>query len=103
MNKGHVRHLGGGMLALYEGDTFIREIGVTPGWEYRDRDEFIARYNAALSDEAAPRLSKAQAWDLAYKEIASTPLSQIKGDLYQAVKRRADEILAQQAVGEAAP
>lgn len=43
----HVRHIGGGMLALYEGETFDREIGVTPGWKFQDRDEFIMRYNAA--------------------------------------------------------
>lgn len=42
----HVRHIGGGLLALYRGDEQVREIGVTPGWNFRDRDEFIARYNA---------------------------------------------------------
>jgi hypothetical protein len=43
----HVRHIGGGLLAIYRGDEQVREIGVTPGWSFRDRDEFIARYNAA--------------------------------------------------------
>jgi hypothetical protein len=47
----HVRHIGGGLLAIYEGDTFIREIGPTPGWDFKDRDEFIVRYNAALQSQ----------------------------------------------------
>ena len=34
------------------------------------------------------------AWQQAYKEIAATPLSEIKGDLYQAVKKRSEEIEA---------
>lgn len=41
-----VRHVGRGLLALFRGDEEVREIGVTPGWSTRDRDEFIARYNA---------------------------------------------------------
>lgn len=45
-----VRHIGGGLLALYRGDELLREIGVTPDWDFRDRDEFIARYNAAHPD-----------------------------------------------------
>lgn len=54
-------------------------------------------------EEAAAReLQQAQvvgkkpsaAWQQAYKEIAATPLSEIKGDLYQAVKKRSEEIEA---------
>lgn len=41
----HVRHLGGGLIALFQGDEMVREIGVTPGWDFKDRDEFIVRYN----------------------------------------------------------
>jgi hypothetical protein len=42
----HVRHIGGSLLAIYENDSFIRDIGPTPGWDFQDRDEFIVRYNA---------------------------------------------------------
>jgi hypothetical protein len=56
----HVRHMGGGLLAIYRGNEQVREIGVTPGWSFRDRDEFIARYNAAKAvrvDELIAKLS----------------------------------------------
>ena len=55
MSDYHARHLGGGLIALYRGDEEVREIGITPGWHFKDRDEFIARYNrdAALQSEKA--------------------------------------------------
>jgi hypothetical protein len=40
-----LRHIGGGLLALYKGGEQVKEIGVTPGWDFRDRDEVIIRYN----------------------------------------------------------
>lgn len=43
--KLHMRHTGGGMLCLYDGDDLVREIGVTPGWDFKDRDEVIVRFN----------------------------------------------------------
>jgi len=55
MSDYHARHLGGGLIALYRGDEQVREIGITPGWHFKDRDEFIARYNrdTALQSEKA--------------------------------------------------
>ena len=44
-DKYHIRHEGGGQIALYKGNEFIRDIGPTPGWDFKDRDEIIARYN----------------------------------------------------------
>ena len=41
----HVRHLGAGLLAQYHGDEYVRDIGGTVGWDFKDRDEFIVRYN----------------------------------------------------------
>lgn len=41
----HMRHEGAGLLALYQGDRRVREIGITPGWNFKDRDEVITRYN----------------------------------------------------------
>jgi hypothetical protein len=41
------------------------------------------------------------AWKQAYTEISRTPLREIKGDLYQAVSTRADEIRAAQQDGKA--
>ena len=44
MNR-HIRHIGGGLLALFNGDKQIREIGGTPGWDFKDRDEIITAFN----------------------------------------------------------
>lgn len=61
----HVRHEGGGVIALYEGDQRIREIGVafTTGWDHRDRDEFIVRYNdyATLARQLAEARNRIEA------------------------------------------
>lgn len=42
----HIRHVGNGDLAFFVGDKDVRDLGVTPGWDFRDRDEVIARFNA---------------------------------------------------------
>ena len=44
MNR-HIRHVGEGLLVLFEGEKCIREIGVTPGWDFKDRDEIITAFN----------------------------------------------------------
>lgn len=40
-----MRHIGGGVLALYDGHRQVREVGGTPNWDFKDRDEVITRYN----------------------------------------------------------
>ena len=49
---------------------------------------------AELQQAQVVREKPSAAWQQAYKEIAATPLSEIKGDLYQAVKKRSEEIEA---------
>lgn len=54
----------------------------------------------ALDDliaKAAPVLGGDAAWKRAYKEIANTPLSEIKGCLFEAVRSRAADIRAAEA------
>lgn len=41
----HLRHVGGGLLQLYKDDEMVRDIGTTPDWNFKDRDEVISRYN----------------------------------------------------------
>lgn len=39
------RQFYGGLISLFIDEKEVREIGVTPGWDQKDRDDFIARYN----------------------------------------------------------
>jgi len=66
-----MRHTGGGLLALFDGDEQAREIGVTPGWDFRDRDEVITRYNdyAALQAELDAVRGKLGLRDFAYDQL----------------------------------
>lgn len=56
--KRHLRHIGHGLIALFKGDEQIREIGITPGWDFKDRDEIITRYNEMQDPEGSQILLK---------------------------------------------
>lgn len=44
----HIRHIGNGLLVLFDGEKEIREIGITPGWDFKDRDEVISSFNKQI-------------------------------------------------------
>lgn len=46
-----LRHEGGGMLAFYRDGKRVREIGPTPGWNFRDRDELIVGFNSRATPQ----------------------------------------------------
>lgn len=53
------------MLELFLGDAQCREIGATPGWQFKDRDEVIARYNEHKELKAALAAEQVRAERLA--------------------------------------
>lgn len=86
MNE-HIRHIGNGLLALFDGDTQIREIGVTPGWDFKDRDEIIIAFNNRMDRSFQVQAVADYAYHLLNDGESAPDYRTIQTDVDHAAKR----------------